>query len=370
MVANMAFVFILCAWLISLLFVFIVSVNLVLWPSPAKSICRLRSSNSSSDEVHTDPRFDSKSAYVVNTGLPEDHVIQPLVNNVSFYLFLSLSPAESTCQSIIEAGFFNSELLTDLKYFSKLTYIVHCAFHVTPCSNVYNASPVLLWVRPSGSVPFRPRRFRSLWSSLIAFLLLTVESNPGPQNLRFGSLNARSAVHKAALIRDLIHDKRLDILAVCESWIVDDAPDAIKNDIAPFNYSVLHTHRSRVAGRSRKGGGLALIYNKDIIARPVKIAFVPTSFELQLVGVQVGHITVKLANVYRPPMSSKSTFLDEFTEMITRIEQGYSDKLIICSGDFNMPGVNSNSIDDLLSTLLEVHSSTSLSQLEDKIFLI
>jgi hypothetical protein len=83
-----------------------------------------------------------------------------------------------------------------------------------------------------------------LWSSLIAFLLITVESNPGPPNLRFGSLNARSAVHKAALIRDLIHDNKLDILAVCESWIVDDAPDAIKNDIAPCNYSVLRTHRS------------------------------------------------------------------------------------------------------------------------------
>jgi hypothetical protein len=95
----------------------------------------------------------------------------------------------------------------------------------------------------------------------------------------------------------LIHDNNLDILAVCESWIVDDAPDAIKNNIAPCNYSVLHTYRSRVAGRSRKGGGLALIYNKDIIARPVKIAFAPTSFELQLAGVQVGHITVKVAMV-------------------------------------------------------------------------
>jgi hypothetical protein len=50
-------------------------------------------------------------------------------------------------------------------------------------------------------------------------------------------------------------------------------------------------------------------------------------------------------------MSSKSTFLDEFAEMI---ERGYSEKLIIC-GDLNMPGLNSNSTDDLLLTLLQVH---------------
>ena len=79
-------------------------------------------------------------------------------------------------------------------------------------------------------------------TSFIAFLLVTVESNPGPAIIRFGSLNARSAVHKAALIEDLINDNQLDILAVCESWIAEDAPDAIKKDIAPLNHSALHTH--------------------------------------------------------------------------------------------------------------------------------
>ena len=93
--------------------------------------------------------------------------------------------------------------------------------HVIPCSSVYTASPVLLWACP-GCTPFRPRRTRSLLSSLVAFLLLTVESNPGPSVVRFGALNAGCAVHKGALIDDLIRDNRLDVLAVCESWIRDD----------------------------------------------------------------------------------------------------------------------------------------------------
>ena len=177
-----------------------------------------------------------------------------------------------------------------------------------PCACVYNISPVLLWIRLPGCVPYRPRFLRSLLTSFIAFLLVTVESNPGPAIVRFGSLYVRSAVDKAAFFEDLIHDNRLDLLAVSESWIAEDAPDSVKKDIAPFNYSLLHTHRSRVTGRARKGGGLALIHNNNIITCPLKLPFAPTAFELQLVGIQVSHITVKVANLYRPPTFSKLVF--------------------------------------------------------------
>jgi len=102
----------------------------------------------------------------------------------------------------------------------------------------------------------------------VAFLLFTVESsNPGPATVRFGTLNARSAGYRTASIEDLIRDNKLDILTACESWIVDYAPDAIKKDVAPFNYSVLHTRRSRAADRSRTGGALALIHINEIIVR-------------------------------------------------------------------------------------------------------
>ena len=101
---------------------------------------------------------------------------------------------------------------------------------------------MLLWVRQPGRIPFRPRQARSLLSSFVAFLLLTVESNPGPPAVRFGTLNAGNAVHKGALIDDLIRDNRLDVLAVCESWIKEDETDVIKTDIAPSNFSVLHIH--------------------------------------------------------------------------------------------------------------------------------
>jgi hypothetical protein len=109
---------------------------------------------------------------------------------------------------------------------------------VAPCASVYNTSPVLLWACRSG-VPYRPRPQRCLLSSLIAFLLLTIANNPGPSNIHFGLFNAGGANHKGAGICELIHDNRLDvpIICVCESWILDDAPDAVKLDMILSNFS-------------------------------------------------------------------------------------------------------------------------------------
>ena len=225
---------------------------------------------------------------------------------------------------------------------------------VTPAANVYNASSILLWARPASCLPFRPRTRRSTITSFIAFLLLTVDPNPGPFDVRFGSWNARSAVNKGALIDDLIRDNQLDVLAVCESGMRIDAPDAIKYDIAPQNYSVLHVQRPPASdtGRCRRGGGLSFIFNKRLSARPMKTSFKPVDFELQLVGLQVGRTLVKVASVYRPPSSSKSTFLDEFADLLTSIGLCHNERLLIC-GDLNMPGEDANTVDVRLIALLD-----------------
>ena len=67
-----------------------------------------------------------------------------------------------------------------------------------------------------------------------------------------GLLNARSACHKAALIHDVIADNQLDILLLTETWIPSEAPDAVKLDVAPSGYSVVHRHRPG----TRAGGSL------------------------------------------------------------------------------------------------------------------
>ena len=75
---------------------------------------------------------------------------------------------------------------------------------------------------------------------------------------------------------------------------------------------------------------------------------------MQLVGVQVGNIVVKVANIYRPPGLSKSAFLDEFSDLLASLGSSTGERLIIC-GDLNMPGSDAVNIDERLTSLLDIH---------------
>ena len=117
---------------------------------------------------------------------------------------------------------------------------------------------------------YTPRSWRSPAATVVSLLLLLggVESNPGPASsvppsrstaakpastdtLNLGLLNVRSARHKAAFIHDVIHDNRLDVLCMTETWIASDAPNAVKLDVAPPGYNVIHRYR----GSSSDNGG-------------------------------------------------------------------------------------------------------------------
>jgi len=132
-----------------------------------------------------------------------------------------------------------------------------------PAAGMFNVDFVLLWGRPhTSATPFQPKRSRSMSSSVIALLLIlsgSVHLNPGP-GARFATLNVRSAHNKAAVLHDLIADHDLDIIALCETWIRNDDPPAIADDIAPPGFSVVHVLRPRTTTVGRNvGGGLAVI---------------------------------------------------------------------------------------------------------------
>ena len=65
-----------------------------------------------------------------------------------------------------------------------------------------------------------------------------------------------------------------------------------------------------------------------------------------------------LANIYRPPSSSKPLFFEEFGLLLTNLGTDAVDRLLIC-GDFNLPGTSPDKIDSGLAELLE---STSFTQ--------
>jgi len=52
------------------------------------------------------------------------------------------------------------------------------------------------------------------------------------------------------------------VLALTETWIPSDAPGAVKLDVAPPGYSVVHHHRGPSSGG--RGGGVALVYRDSV----------------------------------------------------------------------------------------------------------
>ena len=207
--------------------------------------------------------------------------------------------------------------------------------------------------------PFYYRR-QTRFNLCILLLLIIggVEVNPDSSSsvrLTFGSLNTRSVVNKAPLLHSLIADNDLSLLALTKTWVKSDDPPMIKNDPAPPGYRIAHIHREN-PDQSR-GGGLAIIHRESINVSPRNHDFAHTSFELQLVNIGLKSCDIVLANIHRPPSSSKSVFFDEFDLLFTNLGTDAIDRLVIC-GDFNLPGTSPDTIDNGLAELL--HSTSFL----------
>ena len=172
---------------------------------------------------------------------------------------------------------------------------------------------------------------------------------------------AKSVVNKASLLHSLITDNDLSILAmsilaITETWVKSDDPPVIINGPALPGYRIMHVHRDNPD--QTRGGGLAVIHHDTINVQPRKHEVNHSSFELQLVNITLQSRDIVLANIYRPPSSSKSLFFEEFGLLLTNLGTDAVDRRIIC-GDFNLPGTSPDMIDNGLAKLLH---STSFTQ--------
>jgi len=147
-------------------------------------------------------------------------------------------------------------------------------------------------------------------------------------------LNARWACHKAALIHDVIANNKLDILLLTETWIPSDAPDAVKLDVAPSGYTVVHRHCA--ASTERCGGGLAVIHRDSFRATPVDVGEY-SEFESLALRV-VGHCFASfvVVCVYRPPATVTSAFTEQLSDLLDRLAT--LDSRYVVAGVFNAAG--------------------------------
>src|SRR5271170_3988548 len=224
--------------------------------------------------------------------------------------------------------------------------------------------PLSILLFPSKS-RHHPCKFRFRNLVLLSLLILAgdVELNPGPfctsSTLNLVHLNTRSAscitdsYDKPALIKELISDNKIDLLALTETWLSPDTSPSVLNSLTPKNYSIMH--HPRAEGR---GGGIALIYRSFL---KVSVISLPTysSFESLCVNFSVSNFSCSLLTVYRPPSFSKYTFISEFSSILEKLASTSSELLI--TGDFNYH-IDCTS-DPTVSQLLSLLDAFDLTQL-------
>ena len=155
-------------------------------------------------------------------------------------------------------------------------------------------------------------------------------SKKSSNSVSCGVLNIRSAVHKAALLNQTLQKHRLDFLAVTETWIKSNAPEAIELDIAQKGFTAIDKHRGSYD--DRKDGGMALIYRNYMKCIKIKVNTIENLIIKLKNTIRPSHAII----IYRPPSCSMSAFIEDFGKPIDNEIKEFINILI--RGDFSVSG--------------------------------
>ena len=133
---------------------------------------------------------------------------------------------------------------------------------------------------------------------------------------------------KSSSLHNYLADHPTEILSLNETWLQPTDSDNFVSSLAPPDYSILHY--PRLTGQ---GGGLALIFRSFLKFKLFRIRNLPPpeSFELMATKLPTGNKETIFLNIYRPPSSKISTFLQEFQNLLEIFVSSPSE--LIISGD-------------------------------------
>lgn len=169
-------------------------------------------------------------------------------------------------------------------------------------------------------------------------------------SLRVAHVNARSLLPKFHDICHFVFTKKIDILAISESWLTTsiDSNSVSLNDFTLFR-----------SDRISRGGGVCLYVRSCL--RP-KLLTSNKDIEQLWVAIKLTHITVSVGVAYKPPKFDYRTFVDAFEESLS--DHGSSSDIVICCGDINIDLLKPDETDTVY--LRDMLDSLDLKQIIDK----
>jgi len=158
--------------------------------------------------------------------------------------------------------------------------------------------------------------------------------------LSLGSLNIFSVNNKVDAVRQLIIDRRLDVLTLCETWHEDSDAVCIRR-LRADGYTVLECARiiNKMTDRNRIGftnhGGVAIIARRGVRLAKLQPTVLFTKFEYICSRVSVTGDSYVIAAIYRPSTKDVcATFHKGFRLLLGYLSSFQTPVLI--TGDFNI----------------------------------
>jgi hypothetical protein len=158
------------------------------------------------------------------------------------------------------------------------------------------------------------------------------------------------------LIHDVIRDHHLDLIAVTETWMFSDEPDAVAHDIAPDGFRVLHACRGKSTDTHR-GGGIAIIHRESI---DLVTADIGRFCEFEHLSVKLRSSTApsQITCIYRQPAAVSNAFCEDLSDLFEQLLLS-GQRQVVC-GDFNCPGKDGTQLDDRLQEVLSCYNQLQL----------
>ena len=153
--------------------------------------------------------------------------------------------------------------------------------------------------------------------------------------LTIASLNVRSLVKKMDELRHFVHKHNIDVMCVQESWLSNLIGDSI---VSITGYTIIRADRPNGSGY----GGVAIYVREKL--EFTQLAFGSTSdFESVWIRINTSSGVVTLGNIYRPPRSSRNTFISALENVLATLST------YVLVGDFNTDARHMDALNGLLT---------------------